>query len=64
MPSFLEVRFGKWPEKFIQWICLTSGNPVTIAAIAHVILIAMHPFKDGNGRTGHLLMNVILPVKR
>lgn len=35
-------------------------NPVSLAAIAHHRLVAVHPFIDGNGRTARLIMNLIL----
>ena len=35
-------------------------EPVTLAAMAHHQLVAMHPFIDGNGRTARLIMNLIL----
>ena len=36
------------------------SHPVTLAAIAHHRLVAIHPFIDGNGRTARLVMNLIL----
>lgn len=49
-------------------------DPVKAAALAHYKLVFIHPFTDGNGRTGRLLMNwillragfppVIIPVER
>ena len=35
-------------------------HPVEHAAIAHLDLVGIHPFVDGNGRTSRLLMNLIL----
>src|SRR5438876_426693 len=35
-------------------------EPVTRAAIAHHDFEAMHPFTDGNGRVGRLLLNLML----
>jgi hypothetical protein len=34
--------------------------PVVRAAIAHHGFVAVHPFEDGNGRTGRLLLNLLL----
>jgi Fic family protein len=45
----------------MEW--LTGPNPdnvVTIAAEAHLRLVTIHPFADGNGRTARLLMNLLL----
>ncbi len=35
-------------------------NPIFLAALFHHRFINIHPFDDGNGRTGRLLMNFIL----
>lgn len=35
-------------------------HPVMLAALAHLKLVTIHPFIDGNGRTARLLMNVLL----
>lgn len=35
-------------------------HPVELAAQAHHKLVAIHPFVDGNGRTGRLVMNLVL----
>lgn len=35
-------------------------HPVEFAAWAHTELVTIHPFKDGNGRTARLLMNLAL----
>jgi Fic family protein len=35
-------------------------EPVTRAAIAHHDFEALHPFPDGNGRVGRLLLNLML----
>jgi len=37
-----------------------TGHPVTLAALAHHRLAAIHPFNDGNGRTARLVLNLIL----
>jgi Fic family protein len=54
------------PLYLAQWVnWLTSDtalhyDPVTRAAIAHHDFEALHPFTDGNGRVGRLLLNLIL----
>lgn len=35
-------------------------NPVVVAAYFHFVFESIHPFRDGNGRAGRLLMNFIL----
>lgn len=37
-----------------------SQNPIITAAVAHHEMVKTHPFKDGNGRTARLLLNLIL----
>lgn len=41
----------------------TNLHPVVLAADFHQILVGIHPFIDGNGRTSRLLMNLILLKK-
>lgn len=53
------------PTLMMQWIRWLDGegmnyHPVVRAAIAHHGFEAVHPFEDGNGRTGRLLLNLML----
>lgn len=47
-------------KKFIEDLHTSEGNIVDIAIRAHFDFVSIHPFSDGNGRTGRLLMNLIL----
>ena len=47
-------------EQFITWLHSTDDLPVRVAADAHLKLVTIHPFVDGNGRTARLLMNLLL----
>lgn len=48
-------------EALIQWNAEHQHlHPVERAAILHSKFVAVHPFIDGNGRTGRLIMNLEL----
>jgi len=48
-------------KEFIHWLeGKQEEHPVRVAADAHFKFVTIHPFIDGNGRTGRLLMNLIL----
>lgn len=48
-------------EELVRWYTSAVENnndhPIEIAAILHSKFVNIHPFLDGNGRTGRLLMN-------
>jgi Fic family protein len=44
---------------FAGWL-KTAGDSPEAALAAHLRLVEIHPFNDGNGRTARLLMNLIL----
>ena len=51
-------------DEFLSWITKENKmHAVQLAAEAHYRFVTIHPFVDGNGRTGRLLMNMILLMK-
>jgi len=53
------------PTMVAQWIAWLRGDglfyePVIRAALAYHRFVAVHPFEDGNGRIGRLLLNLLL----
>ena len=41
-------------------LAASRGHPIERAALFHILFEAVHPFVDGNGRTGRLLLNYLL----
>jgi Fic family protein len=59
VPGF---RVQEEMDKFVQWVPtgMTKLHPIEFAAKLHHRFVHIHPFEDGNGRTGRLLMNLFL----
>ena len=60
--KYVSVDMGlllKWYEKY-----KTLLHPLILAALFHEKFERIHPFYDGNGRTGRMLMNLILLKNR
>jgi Fic family protein len=51
MQTLIEQQLPEWRK---------TEHPVHVAALAHLHLVTIHPFLDGNGRTARLLMNLVL----
>lgn len=48
-------------KEFFTWLHnKNQDHPVKIASDAHLKLVTIHPFADGNGRTARLLLNLLL----
>ena len=65
--SFVPPSSDDVPEyldDFLKWLNSLNDtrdlHAIELAAIAHYKFVYIHPFVDGNGRTGRLLMNLIL----
>jgi Fic family protein len=53
------------PDKMAEFIIdlhkiAKTDHPIVIAAFAHLRLVSIHPFVDGNDRASRLLMNLVL----
>lgn len=60
-PSHLKIQ--ELISDYIGWLNSPDAktlHPVEYAAEAHYRFVSIHPFRDGNGRVGRLLMNLIL----
>jgi Fic family protein len=57
-PDWRKVK--KLVEQLVTFVYKSELNVVEVAARAHYMFERIHPFGDGNGRIGRLLMNFIL----
>ncbi len=51
---------GLVAELVAQLQTAPSGHPLVIAAMAHLNLVLIHPFRDGNGRVSRCLQTLVL----
>lgn len=57
IPPAIPADLGDWSQSTAQ---LADGHPVVHAAVHHAWLERIHPFVDGNGRVGRLILNFML----
>jgi Fic family protein len=57
------IKISDMMNGFLQWLHTVDDKIVKIAADAHLKLVMIHPFVDGNGRTARLLMDLLLMQK-
>jgi Fic family protein len=55
-----ETEVPRLVADLARFLTETTGNPVVRAAIAHAQFETIHPFIDGNGRTGRALIHTVL----
>lgn len=56
VPEMVDDLFQQWHQM--------PAHPVIAGAVVHAQLLKIHPFVDGNGRTGRLLLNLWLMQHR
>jgi Fic family protein len=61
--NYVPPNYVKVPElmqTLIDFLNNIKDDPVRVAVLAHLGLVTVHPFVDGNGRTARLLQSLII----
>jgi Fic family protein len=54
-------RLNELMAEFVAWLhAPAKGHAVVFATEAHFRFVDIHPFRDGNGRAGRLILNLLL----
>jgi len=57
---YIETAMGLWVKWVNTKLADEKYDPIAIAAISHVWFETIHPFRDGNGRVGRILLSYLL----
>lgn len=51
-------------ELFVKWLNVKLNSkdidPIRLAAVSHIFFETIHPFRDGNGRSGRIFLSFVL----
>ena len=47
-------------DELVEWLTGDDGHPLVRAAMAHLHLVSIHPYRDGNGRAARVLQSLLL----
>lgn len=50
-------------KELVEYVASLQSHPVVVAAVGQLILEKIHPFADGNGRTGRLVSAYLLQIR-
>lgn len=54
------TRVPQLMDDLIAWAMRREGSSIETAALFHLVFEDIHPFQDGNGRSGRVLLNFML----
>ena len=57
---FIRETMGIYVKWLNKKLVDKENDPIKLAALSHLLFETIHPFRDGNGRTGRILLSFIL----